>query len=373
MRKRLVDLLLSTKKSNRITKNVYKTTYHKNLLISYNVNHFLIKNTAHTNYYESHIISKFFSELGYNIDVVSFDNPRNFDLTHYDVIFGFGLPLEKSFAINKSIKRIYYATGAHVCYQNSAEIQRIQAVNREKNTFLKPKRIIEWTWSQSSSMSDALVIIGNEWTQSTYQPYTDSPIYTLNATSLFYNSSIILNRDISVTKQHFLWFGSGGLIHKGLDLCLEFFSKNPHLHLHICGPKEDDFYKVFHDKLHLNNIHIHGFVQVDSDDFLQIVQQCLFTIMPSCSEGQSTSLLTTMATGLIPIASKESGKTLNNLGISIETLSLEGIEHSINAAAMLNDTELAALTHANRKEIFLNHTLETFEKQIRHIFSSIEL
>ncbi len=42
-----------------------------------------------------------------------------------------------------------------------------------------------------------------------------------------------------------MWFGSGGMIHKGLDLVLEVFARMQEYHLHICGPvhHEEDFCK----------------------------------------------------------------------------------------------------------------------------------
>lgn len=371
MRQQLIDLLLSTKRSNRIKNNVFGTNHKRHVLISYNVNHFLIKNTAHTNYYESHIIAKYFFNLNYNVDVVSFDNRRKIDFIKYDIIFGFGIPFEKSFSSKKKIKRIHYATGAHVCYQNSAEIARILEVNERKSASLTPKRIIEWTWSQSSSMSDAIIMIGNEWTKQTYISYTSSPIYPINATSLFQNFHLTIKREISLAKKHFLWFGSGGLVHKGLDLCLDFFSKNPSLHLHICGPKEEDFFEIFQHELNLDNIHIHGFIDVNSQAFIDIVTQCMFSIMPTCSEGQSTSLLTTMAAGLIPLATVQSGKKLDKLGYLIEGLNEKSIAACIENVMLLKDDELYALSQANQTEINNLHTINTFEHQFNSIMSHL--
>ena len=182
MRKVLIDFLLSTKKSYQIVKNIYSTNYPRNALISMNVNNFMRNKIVHTNYLESQIIAKILKDLEYNIDVVSFDNDRDLDLKKYDLIFGFGLPIEKSFSMRNNMKRIYYATGAHVCHQNKAEIDRITEVNKRKNSFLQPKRLIEWMWSRSVAFNDAMILIGNDWTKETYKSYTIQDIYTINAT-----------------------------------------------------------------------------------------------------------------------------------------------------------------------------------------------
>lgn len=371
MRKVLIDLLLSTKKSYQIVKNIYSTNYSKNALISMNVNNFLRKKIVHTNYLESQVIANILKDLEYNIDVVSFDNDRDLNLEKYDLIFGFGLSLEKSFSVQNRMKRIYYATGAHACYQNKAEIDRVAEVNRRKNSLLQPKRLAKWMWSESVAFNDAIILIGNDWTKSTYENYTTKDIYTINATSLFYETFTLQDTDVCSRKKKFLWFGSGGLVHKGLDLCLEYFKDHPDLELHICGPQEDDFFNVYQQELHLGNVHFHGFVDVSSQRFIDITQKCLFSIMPTCSEGQSTALLTTMSVGLIPVASIQVGKDISNLGFLIPELSLQSIESVMNNINLTSDDELYALSSKNIQEANDSHSLDSFKNRMEQILKEV--
>lgn len=371
MRKIFIDFLLATKKSFRIVKNFYSTNYSKNALISMNVNNFINNNIGHTNYLESQVIAKILKSLGYNIDVVSFDNDRDLNLEKYDLILGFGLPLEKSFSSRKQITRIYYATGASTCYQNKAEIDRIIEVNQRKKSKLLPKRLIKWMWSNSIAFSDAMILIGNDWTKSTYQGYTTNDIFTINATSLFYKKFISQETNISSRRRHFLWFGSGGLVHKGLDLCLEYFKNHVNFELHICGPKEEDFFYLYQNELNLRNIHYHGFIDVSSQKFIDITQQCLFSIMPTCSEGQSTALLTTMSVGLIPVASIQVGKNISDLGFLISELSIQGIENAIDNLRNQSDNYLYELSLKNIQEIRELHSLESFKNNIEQILINI--
>lgn len=373
MRKFLINLLLKTKKSNTIKRNIYKTQYNRKVLISYDVYKFIKQNTNHTNYYESHIIAKVFSNLKYDVDIINFDNNVSMSLKEYEIIFGFGTQFENSFYTNQKALRIYYATYAHICHQNYIEIERVKSFNLKYNTKLLPKRIVPNNWSLSTNMSNALIIIGNSWTKKTYSKHIQHgiPVYTQRATALHNNKDFVYNRELSHTMKNFLWFGSGGLIHKGLDLCLEFFSKNPEFTLHICGSKENDFFKVFQEELKLNNILYHGFIDVKSDKFNQIVSNCTFTLLPTCSEGQNTSLLTCMNTGLIPISTNYSGIDMQEYGLLIESLTSNSLEKSIQQSQLLSEEEVLNLSDKVMTYVKTKHSLESFENDFKKTLKEI--
>ncbi|MCK5535971.1 MAG: glycosyltransferase [Bacteroidales bacterium] len=350
----------------KVLKNIFKTNYSKKVLISYTIYPFLYKNNDHANIEESRCIAKIFDELGYDVDICHYTSLRIINYNSYDVMFGFGEPFENSF-IEKNIKRIYYATGAHVCHQNYAEIKRVESVNKKYNADLLPKRLVPWTWSKSTSLSDCLIVIGNEWTKSTYEKYTLSQVIPINATALINNSSQYLKRDIKQTKTNFLWFGSRGLVHKGLDLCLEYFESNKNITLHICGPVEKDFFDLFENVLSQKNIIQHGFVEVGSQKFIDITSQCSFSILPSCSEGQATGLLTAMGTGLIPIASKYSGVDVEEYGILIDKINSASLGKSISSALQLKDDEISNLSIVVQKYVNRQHNITIFKKKLKDI------
>ncbi|KIM04247.1 MAG: hypothetical protein KN64_08645 [Sulfurovum sp. AS07-7] len=351
-------------RENRFLKNIYKTCFDKNLLISYTVLPFLTNKNSHTNVQESRIIANIFKELEFNIDIIHYTNKKEIDYKKYDVIFGFGEPFENSF-VQKDLKRIYYATGAHVCHQNYAEIKRVEKVNNKYNANILPKRLVPWNWSLSTSLSDSLIVIGNYWTKSTYEKYTTKPIYLLNATALINENSQNIVRDIKKTKKNFLWFGSSGLVHKGLDLCLEYFSEHSELILHICGPMEDDFKKVFGKYFEKENIFYYGFTNVNSQKFIDIVSQCSFGILPTCSEGQATALLTSMGAGLIPIATKQSGIDIEKLGFLLNDLDLDSIDKIVQKIMTLENLEIETNSKKLIKYIKNNHSLVSFGENLK--------
>ena len=355
-------------REDRFLKNIYKTCFDKNVLISYTVLPFLINKNSHTNVQESRIIANIFKELGFNIDVIHYTNQRKIDYKKYDVIFGFGEPFENSF-VDQNLKRIYYATGAHVCHQNYAEIKRVQEVNTKYNSNILPKRLVPWNWSLSTSLSDSLIVIGNDWTKSTYEKYTTKKVLSINATALINENSKKIFRDIEKTKKSFLWFGSSGLVHKGLDLCLEYFSEHSDLMLHICGPMEDDFKEVFGSYFEKENINYYGFINVSSQKFIDIVSQCSFGILPTCSEGQATALLTTMGAGLIPISTKQCGVDVEKLGYLIDELKLESIDKVIQEAIVLDNLEIESNSQTLINYIQKNHTLKSFEENLKVLIS----
>jgi len=319
------------------------------------------------------MIAQIFEDLGYCVDVIHYTNSRCLDYSKYDLIFGFGIPFENSFNSSGKLKRIYYATGAHVCFQNHAEIIRIKSVNEKRNIRITPKRIVPWMWSQSTTMSDALIVIGNEWTKSTYAKYTKAPIYTINATALINGETRNINRNIADTRNNFLWFGSAGLVHKGLDICLEYFVQHPEFNLYICGPKEEDFFKTYHNELTRPNIHFYGLVDVQSSQFIEIISECSFAVLPTCSEGQATALLTAMGGGLIPISTEYSGIDVQDYGFLIPSLSVKGLDKAINSAISKSDDNLTNMSRHSLEHVHRSHNIRSFKASMEIILSSIVL
>lgn len=360
-------------RENKIIENLFESNYKKHILISYTIYPFNKRDARHSNSQESITITQLFDDLGYCVDVIHYTNSRNLDYSKYDLIFGFGIPFENSFNSSRKLKRIYYATGAHACFQNHAEIKRVQFVNEKCNNRLTPKRIVPWMWSQSTTMSDALIVIGNEWTKSTYAKYTNAPIYTINATALINEKTSNINRNIADTRNNFLWFGSAGLVHKGLDICLEYFTQHPEFNLYICGPKEEDFFKIYYNELNRPNIHFYGYVNVQSSQFIEIISECSFSVLPTCSEGQATALLTAMGGGLIPISTEYSGIDVQDYGFLIPTLSVKGLEKAINSAISKSDDNLTTMSRHSLEYINREHNIISFKASMKIILSSVVL
>ena len=267
-------LKFAHKKYKRPIKNYFKTNFKENVLISYITYPF--KNgisLRHTNNVEAVEIAKIFNELGYNIDIVDYDYEGNLDYDKYSIIFGFGEPLINSFyRRNHKILTIYYGTGMHVIHQNHAILKRIEEVHKKKGKWLlESGRIADKAWSVQTSLVDSIVTLGNDEVVNSYQKYFLRKIYNIPVSyyKIFDHEEILKNKNFRDAKNHFLWFGSSGLIHKGLDLLLEVFKEMPDFQLHICGPidNEPKFKNCYYEELYnTKNIHTYGFINIHNNN-----------------------------------------------------------------------------------------------------------
>lgn len=338
--------------------NLFEAAHERAVLVNYTTYPFLHRPGGHPNHYESHLIARAFHDRGYRVDVADFADDTPIDLTPYDVLFGFGQAFERSFtaAHRPGVKRIYYATGAHVSHQNPAEIARVRAVNRRHGTRLLPQRVVPWCWSLSTSLSDAVIVLGNDWVASTYRPFTDAPVHSLATTALFHPDGARIERDYARHPLGLLWFGSAGFVHKGLDVCLEYAAADPGIRLHVCAAKEPAFMDAFAAYFRLPNVAYHRFVDVCSPTFVRIVSECVACILPSCSEAGATSLLTAMATGLVPIGTRFTGVDIDRLGVEMDAISAAAVGRAVARVRGMSPEELAARDRALREHCLAVHS-----------------
>ena len=380
---------LATKKIKQIIKqniikapiaNYFNDNYLQNVLISYITKPFRQGiNTAHTNSAEVLEIAQVFRSLGFNVDIADYDYEGYIDYKKYDTIFGFGDPLVNSFKFNtsQSTTRIYYGTGMHISVQNQNSTKRIEEVKNKKGVWIPESgRIVEKAWTQQTTNVNAMILLGNEEVKKTYQKSFDKDIYLLSPSiykQLDYKK-VLEDKNFEEAKNNYLWFGNSGLIHKGLDLVLDVFKTLPHLHLHVCGPIENElkFKKAYYDELYNTvNIHTYGFVKIDTSLFKEILNKCAFIIFPSCSEGGGASVLNVCGNGgLIPIVTKEVSIDIDSFGLLIDSLEQSSVMKAIEDSQKLSINELMTLSEKTGKKIS-KFTLENYSKQLKTHLNSI--
>lgn len=359
--------------SRPIIKNIYKTNYSKNVLISYITSPFKRNKIrhSHSNHQEVLDIADTFSSLKYNVDVCDYTLQRPINYNKYDIIFGFGDPFDTSFYHENRALKILFYTGAHAIYQNNAELERILKIRKRKGVFILPRRVIRYAWSASTVLSDYIISIGNAWTVSTLKQNYKGTIFPINVSAFNFFPQEELQRDWNLAKNNYLWIGSSGLVHKGLDLCIESLS-NSKFNLHICGPMEDDFSEMYYKELYSsNNIFYHGFVDISSDKFKSIIKDCGFILYPSCSEGQSGSVITAMFTGLIPIVSRQTGVSCEKFGFYIDTLDVKTIYNICNYVSSLSFEDYQRKSLMSYEYCKRNHTKNIFKKNFLKIILNI--
>ena len=182
------------------------------------------------------------------------------------------------------------------------------------------------------------------------------------------------DKNYEVCRNYFLWFGSEGLVHKGLDLTLEAFAGMPDHHLYVCGPiqQDKDFEKAYFKELYQTpNIHTMGWVDVSSNDFVEIARNCLALIYPSCSEGQSGAVVTCLQIGLIPLLSYESGVDVEDFGILLKNCSIDEIQLAVQQISGLPAKELKTMSRKAWEFARANYTREKYSKNYRVVIERI--
>ena len=109
-----------------VIENVFKTSFQKHALLCYIVYPFLdVIQNNHSNHRECFTIAEILSELGYNVDVINWDNSRFVPLHSYQLVIDTHNNLERlSEYFNDEVKKILHAANAHWLFQNFTEYSR---------------------------------------------------------------------------------------------------------------------------------------------------------------------------------------------------------------------------------------------------------
>jgi hypothetical protein len=260
------------------------------VLVSYIIESFLIDPNlpefrSHTHYWETRQMVNTFLDLGYAVDLISYRNTRFRPERNYDFFVSARTNFDRLAALlNDTCVKVVHLDTAHWITSNHYAYRRLFNLVQRRNVALTGSiRLIEHNLAIENA--DLATILGNAFTIESYA-YANKPSYRIPISSTIeYGWQ---KRDINSIRHNYLWFGSGGFVHKGLDLVLELFAGLPDHQLFVCGPfeKEEAFLREFHRELfETENIHPVGWVDVNDVKFKKILDQCLGIIYPSCAEG----------------------------------------------------------------------------------------
>ena len=262
----------------------------------------------HQNIWQSRELARIIGEYGYIVDVVDYDN--RFVKLHntYDLVIGLiprGIDVYSN-KLNINAKKIAYLTSSNLRFTEESEEKRIQELFQRKGVLLKVRRKAGRIQKEIEKF-DAALFLGNEYNLSSYSEFNMPPVYFIKNNGYAFNFKIEHKKN----PKKFIYFGSTGQVHKGLDLLLDIFSQDEFpCELYVCGyvKEERDFYNLYYKELNNKcNIHTLGFVDINSDMFIRLTNECAYSILPSCAEGQAGSVTAMMSAGVISIVSKECG------------------------------------------------------------------
>jgi hypothetical protein len=374
-------VLASAREINSLDKRFVSLTPKRasrgNVLLCYENKGFFLKSgeripNDHTNRWESVQIAQTFLDLGYRVDVISENNDWFVPAKHYSFFVGNRINFDRiADSINRDCVKILHIDTAHWLFNNSGEHQRLLELQRRKGVTLPTRRSLKP--NLAIEHADYATILGNEFTISTYA-YANKPLYRLPI------SSATLypwpeDKNFEACRNHYLWLGGYGLVHKGLDLVLEAFTQMPDHRLTVCGPihEETDFANAYEKELYRTpNIHTVGWIDLDSPEFLEIRGRCIALIYPSCSEGQCGGVVTCLHAGLIPIISYESGIDVDEgRGLILRGCRIDDIKAAVQRISGLPAQQLEAMARRNVEFAVTNHTRETFAVSYSRAVSEI--
>jgi glycosyltransferase involved in cell wall biosynthesis len=325
----------------------------------------------HTADFECFEIAKLFTLRGYDVDVIHFNDTSFIPRKPYAVCVDIHQNLARlAHLFPKDCKKVLHVVGSFWEFQNNAELQRLESLEKRRGFKLKPRRISPP--SNNPEFADFMEGFGNERVHSTYKHF-NKPIFRIPISTV-QTFDFPLNKNWDKAKQHFLWFGGGGVVHKGLDLVLEAFAKTPNLNLHICGPlsAEKDFIEAYKKELfETPNIKMYGRIDPTATEFKNIIDMCASTIHLSSSEGTSGAVIQTMHAGLIPIITPETGIDSRASGILLEKPTVELIEKTIIDFSLTSSQKIRDMAYTAWNFTRINNTRKSFSNKYGEFIDTV--
>jgi hypothetical protein len=318
----------------------------------------------HTIYWETVEIVRQLNNHGYLVDYA--DNRAIFsgDWNRYAIIID-GSDNLRYAPETSGQTRIHYATYIHWLVWNRAELERI-AWFKERTGILVPMNR-QLPNILSDEYADYLTYYGTETQANSFSP---KPIKRqLNISAVFVPQ--YRKKDIAKTRNNFLWLGGGGLVHKGLDIVMEAFVQTPDMHLYIAGNlrEEPKFWRWASQLLSKHpNIHNLGWMNVGSQEFDTIAQNCIGTVYASAAEGGPGSIAQVLHWGLIPIVTKSALVRAETFGHIINGKTdrelIESTAKLVRTVASTSESELRSISDTVAQFARDTHTRPAYTKSL---------
>lgn len=381
LRERLAADLTYLLSDKTMRRNVFKRkNYQKRvLMVSILAAFNKVRPKYHTCLYEIYEVGRIFDQLGYAVDVTTDDNVR-VDLTKYDVIYDGRKIQAEVWRKNIPAKTIRFSPGAHPIFCYEATVQKNIAIKSEKSIWLTTSS----RYLNASLLTyyvdyfaDHVIVYGNQYVLDNYLKY-DSRKERYSLLPAFYfdcHQPDLEHKDFDKVRHSMCWFGSLGLIHKGLDVAIDIALAHPEITLHICGAtkREKEFWNYYGPLIKDKpNIIDHGFINIESQEFVDIMSQCAFMINPSISEGGAAAVLNVVANGgLIPICSLATGLDFpSDDSYIIDDISKDAFERVLLEAMSQSEATLRQQSIAVCEYVRKNYAFEAFQRNMYNIIKS---
>lgn len=332
---------------------------------------------AHTNRWESRCIARLLIGLGYVVDAVELGGPLPSQVETYDVVFCLHDGLARMEGrLSPRARKIMLLTGSSPDYQNRRELERIAALAARRGRTCPPRRQIAHAEREldALALADHCLLQGNAFTRSTYAASLHAKTILIPVSGAVEARPPVPRSGPSASR-HVLWHFGIGAIHKGLDLAVEAFLRNPGWTLEVVSQAcdEPDFLSIYGEAIRkAGNVRPHGFQFPSSRQFREIAGRCVAFLGTSCSEGTSTACITGLQHGLVPILTRDCGVDLDSgFGATIEDDSIEAVERAVSQVLSLQAEELARQGRLARSRAESVYSRRAFTESVRSAFERI--
>ena len=316
--------------------------------------------------------AKSLNQLGYSVDVISWDDREFKPKAHYDLFVGHGgVNYQRIHSLlPTNTPAIYFSTGSYWKFHNKQESLRHTNFFIRHGVNLPPDREITFSEEYANTHCNGIICLGNKLCADTYSKFDNVHNLDIGCYPVDGYKKRTLEH-VAETRFNFLFLAGGGNIHKGLDLVLDQFRNLPDYHLYIVTLLDKEFETTYADVLSMPNVHNLGFLNMRSPEYNAVMQKCCFLVFPSCSEGSPGSVVESMAQGIIPIVSLESHIDVEGFGFMLPNVQPELIEKTLVKAAQLPLSRLQKMSELARKTAVGRHSPEQFEANLKKAILSI--
>lgn len=327
---------------------------------------------THNHFLEARLMTEVFLELGYAVDFIDYRNGEFVPRHRYDVFICPRIGFEQiANRLPAECIKIVHLDTAHWLYNNTAALRRLQEVQQRRGVALSSYTEVQV--NRAIETADYATLLGNDFDYETYR-FAGKRVFQLpNPGTRLY--PWMNAKDFSASRTRFLWLGSRGLVHKGLDLTLEAFVRMPDLHLTVCGPIESDrqFVEAFRTELYETpNIHTYGWIDITGKEFLELARHTIAHVYPTSADACCGSVVNCMHAGLIPIATREAGVDIATaFGITISSRNVAAVEAAVRKLASLPATRLAEMARASWDEAQRVYSPETYKRVLSSVIQLI--
>lgn len=383
MGERIISWVQRLFSSDMLVKDVFGRERGKRVLMCHLPEAFTGKELPkhHSNLTECHVVARCFDRLGYSVDCSS-RTKRGIDYSPYEVVFGInGNAFMGSFGSDGKPEplRIFYSVGAETCFNYMhTSIRNLDFHRRHGRWMLGSNRYMPGDPRNyyEAHFSDAVICLGNEYV---YRQFLaeESCGGRYNRLPAFYFkvADPAKEKDFSLCRRNILWFGSSGMLHKGLDIAIDFVVAHPEFTLHICGGsrQESAFREYYMPIIKANgNIVMHGFVDIESQEFTHILSQCGVLLNPSVSEGGAVAVLNVLGNGaLLPVCSRATGIDIDGYGTVVDDMTYDAFEQALLDVDKLPLKEFEQRAWEAYKDISVNYTVEKYEENMYNLLKGI--